>query len=230
VEDSPRPQDPRADARADLFFFQPPAAWRTRASPDGDDDRIFLTYSLGAQADEVKLDIVETATGDVIRRFSSAGPSAGPERPGVTPGVHRIEWDLRYAPPLPNDEEAPRGTRVLPGVYQARLTTGSRVLRQALPVRLDPRVRTPISELIVQRDLGRAVDAARAGIAALLTETPSGPTDGDQRRTGLEESLQELNGLAAQLQQAEVRPSPGLERAVETAVARAAAVASDERR
>lgn len=212
-------------ARADVFLFQPAPAWRTRASAldaQGGDDRASLTYSLGAAADEVRIDIVETATGELIRRFSSDA-EAETDRLAVTQGIHRIAWDLRYTSAVAG---AAPGTRVLPGVYQVRLATGNRVVRQALPVRLDPRVRTSIVDLTAQRDLGRAIDAARAGLSAQVRALPPGVADAEDARARLAAELAELDQLARQLQQADVRPSPAIEAAVEAAVARAAATAA----
>ncbi|MCC7043263.1 MAG: hypothetical protein IT183_05345, partial [Acidobacteria bacterium] len=64
--------------RADLFLFRPAQVWRVRATGDHAPAAgvaghgAMLTYQLGQPAqDAVTLEVIETTTGDVIRRWSS---------------------------------------------------------------------------------------------------------------------------------------------------------------
>src|SRR5690606_29929939 len=135
---------------------------------------------------------IETRTGELIRRWSSrpdASAYGRPTEPVPLPtghGLQRVEWDLRYSPPVAGDTVP--GTIVLPGTYQLRLTVDGRVMRQAIAVRIDPRVRASLLDLTALRDLGRAIDGARATVAAALrAEAPT------------EEEAGELAALEAEL-------------------------------
>jgi photosystem II stability/assembly factor-like uncharacterized protein len=92
------------------------------------------------------------------------------------PGMHRFVWDLRYpdppavhvqspynypiaatvgATPLP-----PQGPLVLPGNYEVRLKVGEQILRQPLPVKMDPRISAARNELQSSLDLQLKISAA----------------------------------------------------------------------
>ncbi len=72
-----------------------------------------LPARTGHREASVTLEIVETVTGEVIRRYSSDDPEdppvpdrnmpdywiRPPQRLATTPGLHRFVWDVRYAPP-----------------------------------------------------------------------------------------------------------------------------------
>jgi photosystem II stability/assembly factor-like uncharacterized protein len=213
--------------RADLFLFRPAQVWRVRATGDRAPAAgvaghgAMLTYQLGQPAqDAVTLEVIETTTGDVIRRWTPLPAAAG---------LHRVAWDLRYPPPVPGAAGATPGTLVLPGTYQVRLTVDGRSVRQAITVRMDPRIRTSIVDLTAQRDLGRALDAARAAVAAARDATPA-PAQG-----GVSDALagapageagtlaalaDELDRLARAVQQADVKPAQRLESAIEGALTR----------
>ncbi len=74
-------------------------------------------------------------------------------------GMHRWIWDLRYAPPksehfsypisaIPHDTpRTPQGPLVLPGQYTVRLTVDGHSYSAPLAVKMDPRVKTPLSGL-----------------------------------------------------------------------------------
>lgn len=214
---------------APFFLFRPPNAYRVRAmaTPAATRDAASLpaatlTYLVDpASAREVSIEIIETRTGELIRRWSSQPDAAGDGRPvepvplATGPGLHRVSWDLRYSPPVAGDDVP--GTRVLPGTYQIRLTVDGRMMRQAIAVRMDPRVRTSLVDLTALRDLGRAIDGARATVAARQT-TASDPS----RSRDLDALAMELRNLARVLQQADVRPTSRLEAAVERAVGKVA--------
>jgi photosystem II stability/assembly factor-like uncharacterized protein len=97
-------------------------------------------------------------------------------------GVNRFAWDLRYPPPLslpfsyfgglleyteytladhaiPFDtpRQQPQGALVVPGKYTVELSVAGRKLRQALTVKLDPRVHSSESDLREQLDLAQQI-------------------------------------------------------------------------
>ena len=211
--------------RADAFLFRPTAAWRVRASAgqvasDVPGGMAVFSYVTGpAATGPITLEIIETVTGDVIRRFSTEADARQPGDPLLPrgAGVHRVRWDLRYARPE-SDADAPPGARVLPGTYQVRLTTAARSIRQAVTVRMDPRVRVAAADLGAQRTLARAVDERRAELArALVTGVEASAS-----RAALVAARDELRRIARAIGDADVRPSPAVEAAATAALARAA--------
>jgi hypothetical protein len=138
---------------------------------------------------------------------------------------------------VPGVAGATPGTLVLPGTYQVRLTVDGRSVRQAITVRMDPRIRTSIVDLTAQRDLGRALDGARAAVAAARGEATTGPdarTDAGGALTApggaLAALAEELDRLARVVQQADVRPAERVESAIEVALSRASmALGTDTR-
>ena len=248
--------------KAPAFLFRPGVAWRFRDNKNTDTpwppdeptapnppDGAIISYVIGAGTKgPVTLDIIESATNETIRRYSSDDPAeppvAAPNHPdywirpaarlATTPGLHRFVWDLRYAPPpvdrvsypiaatYRNTPRAPRGAFVLPGTYQVRLTVGDRVLRQAVVVRMDPRVRTSTADLTLQLKLSKAVDgairrlaAARADVntrAASATGDAAAPLQAALRT--LQDAFAPLQGLFESLQEADLRPTPAVEAAV----------------
>ncbi len=123
----------------------------------------------------VTLEILDSA-GRLVRRYSSTdrpGLNEGqlkevfiplfwlrkPRVLSTAAGMHRWVWDLRYAPPksehfsypisaVPHDTpRTPQGPPVLPGKYTVRLTVDGHSYSAPLTVKMDPRVRTPLSGL-----------------------------------------------------------------------------------
>jgi hypothetical protein len=178
------------------------------------DDAASLFYWIGAEtiAGPASLEIIETATADVIRRFDLT--SGG----GTSPGLHRIAWDLRYAPP--SDSPADRGPRVLPSTYQVRLTVNGRPLRQAIVVRMDPRMRVAPADLAAQLTLARNLSTA---IGALDQRLPD--LDASQRATA-SDALTALRDVARRVQETDARPTPRLDADAAIAIARATAIAT----
>jgi photosystem II stability/assembly factor-like uncharacterized protein len=208
--------------QADVFLLRPSTAWRARyseaappvlsptiTSPAASVDGALLTYYLARPASEVlAIEIIETAVGEVVRRFSSDDPSSPLPRGA---GLHRVPWDLRYSP-LELREGAGRrvqqGPPVAPGTYQVRLTLGTRLQRQAVIVRMDPRVTASASDILAQSTTAKRVyDALRD-----LAQEPT-----------LESGafIAELSGLLGTIERADARPSPRLEAAVADAIRRA---------
>jgi hypothetical protein len=195
----------------------------------------------------------------VIRRYSSDDrpiqPVEGrnipdywlrlPQSLSAAPGLHRFVWDLRYAPPAVDDfsypiaavagntPRTPEGAFVLPGTYQVRLTVAGRVLRQAVVVRMDPRVRTSPADLAVQLKLSRAVDEALHQLAPARAELRKRQGAGDlpARQAdvlrALDAAARDLAASFDALQESDARPTPNTEAGAVAAVARATAALAD---
>ena len=260
-------------ARGDAYLFRPPTAWRFRWNKNTDTpmppdepaapnppDGVVISYLLGpGTTGPVSLEVIETATGDVIRRYSSndrpVPPVEGRNIPdywlrpaqalSAAPGLHRFVWDLRYAPPAVDDfsypiaavagntPRTPEGAFVVPGTYQVRLTVGGRVLRQAVVVRMDPRVRTSQADLTVQLRLSRSVDEALRQLAPARTELRRRQAAGELPArpaavlAALDAAARDLAASFDALQESDARPTPNTEAAAVAAVTRANAALAD---
>ena len=74
-------------------------------------------------------------------------------------GPHRFIWDLHYPPPsgsartypisaiIHDTPSEPQGPWVLPGTYTVRLTVNGQTYSQPLVVKMDPRIKTPLTGL-----------------------------------------------------------------------------------
>jgi hypothetical protein len=205
-------------ARAPLYLFRPAIGWRSALPGHG----VVLSYLLGpAFSGTVTLEVRDAITETVLRRFSSGDADATiPE----TPGLHRVVWDARLAPP----RGAPRGTpgaMVLPGTYQVRLTSGERVQRQAVVVRPDPRARASVADLTLQfrlstslHDAMRNLDDARH----VLTERHAMLAGAGGRvpaaAAALDRAGRPLLGLFLEIQQADARPTDAQQTAIDEAL------------
>jgi photosystem II stability/assembly factor-like uncharacterized protein len=88
-----------------------------------------------------------------------------PKQLSASAGMHRWVWDLHEQPPTvlrheypisatPQDTpRVPLGPTALPGKYTVRLSAGGKAYTAPLLVKLDPRVKTPISDLRQQFEL-----------------------------------------------------------------------------
>ena len=179
-----------ATAEAHLFRVKDPYRLRARtnANPGPDEPQYpapgaNLDYYLPADADDpVVLDILD-ATGDLVRRFSSAESAANPSPPGLsqdewslagvgtavlpdTPGMHRVAWDLRHPGPWSATaaQSGRRGPMVPPGSYRARLTVGAWTESVSFDVKMDPRVTDEgwVTEADVRAQVELALDARDA--------------------------------------------------------------------
>jgi hypothetical protein len=152
--------------------------------PDG----AVIDYWLRRPVASVVIEIRD-AGGRIVRRYTSEEKSDPPRderdvprywirapRPAPkTAGMHRVVWDLHFAPPrveafsysmaaTPADTpRVPAGPWAMPGGYTVRLTAGRQVLTQPLLLRMDPRVKTPSSGLDAQFKLSmRLYDAVNS--------------------------------------------------------------------
>ena len=124
------------------------------------------------------------------------------------------------------------GIWVPPGTYQLRMTVADQTFRQAVVIRLDPRVRATASEVAAQHALSKSLVSLMQRLDAEQVETErtlGGTAPGS--RTSLESHLAALRAAAAPLpalldavQSVDVRPTAAIEAAVKAAVAKAEAV------
>jgi len=156
--------------------------------PDG----AVLDYYLPSAATSVTLEIVD-AKGQIVRRFSNTDKPEiseeelqkqliplywvrAPRQLSTQPGMHRWVWDLHAPSPasmrhdypiaaIPHDTpRGPLGPTALPGTYQVRLTVDGKSFTAPLIVKMDPRVKTPLSGLQKKAQ-------AEARLSAAMTET-----------------------------------------------------------
>jgi hypothetical protein len=153
--------------------------------------------------------------------------------------MHRVVWNLRLAPPdVPSFEypiaavpfstaPSPEGMWVMPGTYQVRLTVGGRSYRQAVTVRMDPRVRMPAADLALQYRLSKSIDTGMHQIVAARADLAKRFGNGADRSAsitsvdaGLAQAYAPLPDLFARLQGAEMRPTATTENAANAAIAK----------
>ncbi len=142
-----------------------------------------LDYYLGGAASGPVVLEVFDAGGRSMRRYSSADPvepvdpmldvpkywTRTPRGLSSEPGMHRFLWDLRL-PPMPNTKAAypmqailhdtapaTNSPWVMPGSYTVKLTANGKTYSQPLVVKMDPRVKTPVSGLAQQFNLSSQV-------------------------------------------------------------------------
>ena len=149
-----------------------------------------LDYLLRApSAAPIVLEVLD-AKGAVVRRYASDDAKEPPdlqalrvtedwvpeaEPPSAAAGLHRVVWDLRYAPAagLSRSRRAATGVWAPPGRYTVRLTSGGQTLTQALVVRKDSRVAASDEDLVRQFELARRVEADRVRAGSALASAAS---------------------------------------------------------
>ena len=219
--------------------------------PDG----LTLSYLIGrGTAGPVTLEINDAVSGEVVRRFSSEDPPdpsvPSPDIPDYwirpaqrlssEPGLHRFVWDLRYGPPAvptfdysiaaaPHDTpKSPQGIWVMPGTYQVRLTAGGRAYRQAVVVKMDPRVKTSVLDLGLQFKASKTIDDGLRQAAAALADlkgraasasSPDRAAAIQAVASEVERASAPLPDLLARLQSADMRPTDALTAATTAALA-----------
>ncbi|HYL34311.1 MAG TPA: glycoside hydrolase [Bryobacteraceae bacterium] len=149
--------------------------------PDG---AIVYYYLKAAASTPVTLEVFDAAR-KLVRRYSSDDKpdpidlTLNVETAWVRPapilaaeaGMHRFVWDLHYPPPdalrheypiaaiYHDTPRYPVGAIAMPGRYTLRLTAGGRTYTQALTVKMDPRVKTPLAGLLEQFRLATRLTA-----------------------------------------------------------------------
>jgi photosystem II stability/assembly factor-like uncharacterized protein len=145
-----------------------------------------MDYFLPSPAAALRLEIFD-AQRHLVRKFSSADKSAAKHQPlpvaerwfpkpellETAAGMHRFVWNLTWGssggPSADEDAEYnnPSGPKVVPGIYQVRLTIDGKTQEQSLKVTMDPRSPATSETLAQQLQLGRqmfgeSVEARRA--------------------------------------------------------------------
>jgi photosystem II stability/assembly factor-like uncharacterized protein len=141
--------------------------------PDG----AMIDYYLDADAKgAVQLQILDTK-GKLVRTYSSNDtaykiPDVNIPHYWIRPqqllsgraGAHRFLWDMKYAPlnvpaeyPISamykNTEPVQTAPWIMPGIYMAKLMVNGNIHEQIFEVKMDPRVKTPITGLQQQHDI-----------------------------------------------------------------------------
>jgi len=179
-------------------------------TPDPAPEGAVISFLIGPNArGPVSIEVIETAADEIIRRYDLMAEGA------TTAGLHQLVWDLRYGPPTSSPSD--RGPLVVPGTYQVRLTVNGRPLRQAVVVRMDPRVRIATAELNAQLTLARRLATQISQADRALGSAPA------DRRAALMDVLTTLRRLSSRVESADARPSPALEADTATALTRAVA-------
>ena len=264
-------------ARAGAYLFRPGTAWRFRWNKNTDTplppdepaapnppDGVVISYLLGPNTTgPITLEIIETASGQTIRRYSSDDPEDTPvptrnipdywirptARLAATPGLHRFVWDVRYAPPMVdeftypiaavvrNTPKTPQGMWVVPSTYQVRLTVGGRAYRQAVVVKMDPRVRMSAADLALQFRLSKALDDMMRQLndaRAALTPRVSAAAGDEAARlravaAALDQAYAPLSDLFERIQSVDARPTAAAETAANEALRTAEAALANAR-
>ncbi|HEU4388448.1 MAG TPA: glycosyl hydrolase, partial [Blastocatellia bacterium] len=122
---------------------------------------------------EVSIEFLDSAN-KVIRKFSSTAPrerqasapaddegsfgGSPPARVATEAGLNRFVWDMRYPeasrfPGLILWSGEMRGPRVVPGIYQVRLTTGGKSSTETFEIKKDPRLEASQADFAKQFEL-----------------------------------------------------------------------------
>lgn len=190
--------------KADAHLFAPRTAYRGGATEGAG-----LTYYFAKLPEkDVKLEILD-AGGTVVRTFQGKpgekveerparrfGPDGGedPKLP-VQKGLNRFTWDLREKGP-----EIPKGVihwggapgmKVVPGSYQARLSSGDWSATVPLEVALTPSLNATVADLREQYGLGKEVASEIRSLFEVLSGVRDLKTQADSvlervKKAGLE--------------------------------------------
>jgi photosystem II stability/assembly factor-like uncharacterized protein len=238
-------------ASAGEYLFRPRTAFRVRPPsfegtplppevPQGDNPpsgAIIDYYLRSAPSGPVTLEILDRA-GKLARRYSSEEKPAKvdpkkldipiywihpAEALSAQAGMHRFEWDLRYAGPGGGGNPMARlfgaggGPWAPPGSYSVRLTVNGHRYSQPLTLKKDPRVKTPLADFEKQFDLALRILQTAAQVSSAygeaerleahlksLSSKANLPADLSEKIKGLERLTEEVMGVA---------PAPNLESA-----------------
>lgn len=146
-----------------LWRDQPPTGVRVFTAPNVPHGAL-IGYAVDEQSlkDSVHIQIV-APDGSIVRDLIGPG----------TPGLHRVEWDLRtqfaFVPPASDSGfyGAPRAAFVLPGRYLVRLRAGGASGEQPVDVRTDPQAMSTPEALRARWAMAQRVDSlSRAYLSA----------------------------------------------------------------
>jgi len=194
----------------------PPETPAGKNPPDG---AIIDYYLAAAASSSVTLEILD-ATGATVRRYASTdSPLAMDKIAGEHPipmywvrpsqilaasaGMHRFVWDLHSETPksvnkefpisaIPHDTPLlPLGAWALPGTYTIKLTVDGKQFTQPLAVKMDPRIKTPLSDL-------QARAALQAGAVAGMNQSYDALSQVQSVRAQLKESIVKAKGKLAE--------------------------------
>ena len=140
----------------------------------GLDQSLAIDYMLKQPAQKVTIEIRD-AQGTVIRSFSSAAPAAAPSPesfrpvdpvPPVSAGMHRLNWDLRYAgateiPGLIMWAASTRGPIAPPGSYEVRVTADANDARQPFSIGREAHVLADVTDADLQKEFDLAMQISR---------------------------------------------------------------------
>jgi photosystem II stability/assembly factor-like uncharacterized protein len=175
--------------------MNPPTPWPPdMATGENPPDGAMIDYYIGPKFTGVLTLEVRDSKGGLVAKIKSDDPvppldprypdptlwARPPRVLSVEAGHHRFLWDLRY-PAVPGmstgpsaDEAVPYNTPavpsspfVLPGTYTVRLMAGGKTLSEQFQVVMDPRVKTPATQLEEQFTVSKSIydDALRATAA-----------------------------------------------------------------
>src|SRR6202795_588292 len=193
----------------------PPETPAGKNPPDG---AIVDYYLAAAASSPVTLEILDS-TGATVRRYASTDPPLAMDkiagehpipmywvRPvrilSAAQGMHRFVWDLHGEPPkslnkefpisaIPHDTPLlPLGAWALPGTYTVRLAVDGKQFTQHLTVKLDPRIKTPLSDLQAQASL-------QAGAVSGMNQSFDALSQVESVRAQLKESATKAKGKLA---------------------------------
>jgi hypothetical protein len=177
-----------------------------------------IDYFLPSAAGRVELEIFDGQQ-NLVRKFSSASSSEDrktgkhaalavaerwfPKTEAVekSAGLHRFVWNLTWGSsggPSADEESEyrnPSGPKVVPGIYQVRLTVDGKAQDQPLKVVMDPRSPATAEVLAQQLRLGQQIFGETIAARRALAEIES-------VQKQLTELRQKLGGQNAQLQAA----------------------------
>jgi len=250
---SPLRQVSAAMAAQPAVLFRPGAAYRLQRdnnwdtalpveephAPNPPEGAILYYYLGAAPVGDVTLTVYDAA-GHKVRSYSSQPLPPIEENPSptadvaaywirprlplpATPGMHRVNWDLRWDdPPLLThnyDQQMgaiahdtpfmPQGAKALPGNYTIALTVDGKSYRQPLTVKEDPRVgETPAILAGMRRQLGleRKITAGMAASRAGYEQATAlnAQIDAHSAAPGAPELETKLTALAGKLSETEV--------------------------
>jgi photosystem II stability/assembly factor-like uncharacterized protein len=156
------------ETAASLRLFKPQNPLR------GLDQSLAIDYALKQPAEKVAIEIRD-AQGTVIRSFSSAAPAAAASPdffrpvdpvPPVSAGMHRLNWDLRYAgatdiPGLIMWAASTRGPIAPPGSYEVRVTADANDARQSFSIGRETHILADVTDADLQKEFDLAMQISR---------------------------------------------------------------------